>query len=136
MIEGRIKTDSNIMIGMFGPEWREERTENEELTNKWGVRIATERAPFMVNASTFGRALEIYCSYFKCALEPFSGELPQGWCGHGIEGSYFQYTPQHGEESVLDIHIRRGEDILCPKQDMSYPMKTDDIITVGVFRIC
>lgn len=127
---------SDVVVGMFGPEWPEGRTEDAEVSKRYGIRVAIDRAPFMVNAGTFGRALEIYCRYFKCALEVFSGPFPDNWGSAVDENKYFRHTPSDGESRILDIHILRDGQEICPKQNLDYPLLDGDIIEVGAIRIC
>jgi hypothetical protein len=136
MIEVGLPNAADVIVGLFGPEWPEGRSDDDEISAIYGVRVVTQRAAFMVNASTFGRALSIYCRYFRCKLTPFSGELPEAWGGCGDQASYFEYTPEHGEERILDIHIQRGDEIVCPKQNLDFPLDDGDLITIGVIYVC
>ena len=47
---------------------------------------------------------------------------------------WFRVSDPNGDStkySLHDIHIRRGDSEICPKQDLLYPLLPDDIVNIG-----
>ena len=126
--------NSDIFVGMYGPEWEDFRT--DEGADQYGCRLVHVRAPFMVQADTLGLALKVYTRYFKSTLAPYDGPLPKGWNEKNNQRKYFLHTASDYKTQILDIHIMRGEDEICPKQDLDFALQYGDIVHVGVILVC
>lgn len=46
---------------------------------------------------------------------------------------YFLYKNlTTGEEEIVDVHIYRRDEMICPKQDLNFPLQPDDIVEAGM----
>lgn len=68
------------------------------------------------------------------------GELLAGLeAAHGIRvvphdpPKYFRYYPRgsSNEFHLVDIHVCRGDLVICPKQDLAFPLEDADTIEAG-----
>jgi len=83
---------------------------------------------FVSNAETLGDAIQSYEQRFDVTIMP-NVSLP-GVSDDG--GKYFMHTDNSTAVSVLvDIHIFRGTEEICPKQDMSFKLLQDDMVELG-----
>ncbi|CAM2143919.1 protein of unknown function [Pararobbsia alpina] len=45
---------------------------------------------------------------------------------------YFRYIDEAGDEDILvDIHVFRGDEELCPKQNLDFALEDADIVELG-----
>jgi hypothetical protein len=81
------------------------------------------------NARTLGDAVIEYETHFNVRVTPmrapFDGN-PQN------AGKYFMFTDQStGAQQLVDIHIIRGDEEICPKHDLFFALLLDDIVELG-----
>lgn len=77
----------------------------------------------LIEARTLGEAIARACTYFGVAILPHD---PPKWF------RVYQ-TPDLSSDhyKLVDIHIYRGEENICPKQDLDYPLQEADIVSIG-----
>ncbi len=81
------------------------------------------------NAQTLGEALSDYERHFKIKikpmLEPLDGDPANA-------GKYFQFWGDGAANwTAVDIHILRGTEEICPKQDLSFALHPTDVVDIG-----
>ena len=81
------------------------------------------------NARTLDDAVREYEAHFNVRVapmvEPFDGN-PKNF------GKYFEFSDlSSGIRQPVDIHIIRGNDEICPKQDLSFALLVDDVVELG-----
>ncbi|MFQ6311778.1 hypothetical protein [Lysobacter capsici] len=80
-----------------------------------------------VRAATLGQALAAYQDAFRVRIAP----------AVGYDGRYFLYFElDSGDELLIDIHVRRGDDEFCVRQDHDLPLQDDDVVLLMAFRVC
>lgn len=78
-------------------------------------------------AKTLGEAIRDYENAFDVVVTPCLEPLPGQ-----AEVKYFTVIDRDTEiMNVVDIHIFRGESEICPKQDTSFILHTDDLVEMG-----
>jgi hypothetical protein len=91
--------------------------------------------PLRVPAETLAEALAAYTREFGIRFRPYDGSFAWAPVGHRQPAKYFWYESAAGGSSVVDIHIRRGLESICPKQDLSLRLLPDDDVVIGP-RVC
>jgi hypothetical protein len=87
------------------------------LTSPTGQRI---------EATNLGEAVAVAAGIFGVRIVPH--DPPKWFRVYGIPDTPFEYR-------VVDIHIKRGDEVICPKQDLSFPLLDADIVSIGM-RAC
>jgi len=87
--------------------------------------------PVRVQARTLAESLAAYTRELGVQFRPYDGSSAWAPLDRGQPAKYFWYETASGGSSVVDIHIRRGEQSLCPKQDLSFPLQPGDDIVIG-----
>jgi hypothetical protein len=83
--------------------------------------------PLNSAASTLGAALEEYGNKFNVVVRPCTKPLP----GQS-EVKYFEIQKLDGEvEWVVDVHIIRESEEICPKQDLTFLLLPNDQVEMG-----
>ena len=101
---------------------------NEEDTG-W-VQIIGK--PVLTKAKTLGEAILAYEQAFSVTIIPYDGSWPEIPFAAGEEPKYFVIHGNDSDEiTLVDIHIIRDEDTLCPKQSLDYPLEPNDILEFG-----
>lgn len=78
-------------------------------------------------AATLGEALDAYERAFRVRIAPQTE----------YDGRYFFYLElDGGSKQLIDIHVRRGDDEFCARQDRDLPLQDDDVILLMAFRVC
>jgi hypothetical protein len=105
------------MIAIYGPSCRPAVVPkgNTDL-------IVPALEPVRVQAQTLAEALAAYAREFGVEFRPYDGSSAWAPMERGMPAKYFWYDTQD-DSSVVDIHIRRGEQSICPKQDLSFPLQ-------------
>jgi hypothetical protein len=86
------------------------------------IKTGTEQLPGAeVTETTLGEVLENL--FRRYAIRIIPNESPQ----------YFKYTGGRFGDDVLlvDIHVERDGEELCPRQDLTFPIQVQDIIRAG-----
>jgi hypothetical protein len=76
-----------------------------------------------IEATTLGEAVAVAEQMLGVRIIPH--EPPKWFRVYGIPESRSEY-------SLVDIHIRRGKQEICAKQDMSIPLLDGDIVSIGL----
>jgi hypothetical protein len=79
------------------------------------------------DATTLGEAIRDYEERFnvsiRACVEPLAGES---------KVKYFVFTDLESQVTqYVDIHVFRGELELCPKQDSTFMLESDDLVEMG-----
>jgi hypothetical protein len=75
-----------------------------------------------ISAKTLGEAVAVAGGHFGVRIVPHD---PLKWFRvYGVPGT-------KGEYLLVDIHVFRGEQMLCPKQDLGFPILESDIVCIG-----
>jgi hypothetical protein len=91
--------------------------------------------PYIVVANKFGNALRTLELARAVTITPYDGSWETAKFEIGEPPKYYIYKLPDGRKSLIDIHILRlGED-LCPKQDLNFALRDGDIIVPGAL-IC
>src|SRR5687767_7977164 len=73
--------------------------------------------PLRVQAKTLGEALAAYTREFGVLFRPYDGSLPSVPFTPGDPAKYFWHETADDSLSMLvDIHIQRDHEEICPKQ--------------------
>ena len=74
-----------------------------------------------LEATTLAEAVAAIERLFKVRIVPHD------------QPKWFRVYPASGspEFALVDIHIRRGDTTICPKQDLIFPLLPSDIINIG-----
>jgi hypothetical protein len=83
------------------------------------------------NAKTLHEAIQEYEKHFNVAIRPCLDPLP----GQS-EVKYFILTDLESEIIwYVDIHVLRGNEEICPKQNLAFELETEDLVEMGAL-IC
>jgi hypothetical protein len=75
-----------------------------------------------IEATTLGEAVAAADEIFQTRIVPH--DPPKWFRVYGI--------PDFGEQFILvDIHVMRGAEDLCPRQDLAFPLLDSDIVRIG-----
>lgn len=86
-------------------------------------------------ANVLGEALSKLELARNVKITPYNGSWEAVKFAPGEQAKYFIYEKSDGSRTLVDIHIlRRGEE-LCPKQDLTFALCDGDIIVPGAL-IC
>jgi hypothetical protein len=76
-----------------------------------------------IEARTLGEAVAIAERMFDVRIVPH--DPPKWFRVYGIPGSSSEYV-------LVDIHVRRGSEAICAKQDLTFPLLDTDIVSIGL----
>lgn len=83
--------------------------------------------PFCANAGKLKDALRAYEAHFAVTIEPCL-TLLSGQSEH----KYFNVkSPLPKQNGLVDIHVFRGKDEICPRQDLGFALEEGDVIEMG-----
>lgn len=88
-------------------------------------------APLLVHAETLGAALASYTQRFGVQFKPYDGSHALVPFAPGEPPKYFVYERADGSSELVDIHIERGAETICPKQDLSVRLQPNDRVHIG-----
>ena len=91
-----------------------EREPNSLVRSKPGLSIL---------AGTLGEAVATAAEYFGVRIVPH--DPPKWFRVYESSGDTTHYK-------LVDIHIHRNGQEICPKQDLAYPLMESDVVTIGV----
>ncbi len=95
------------------------------------VGIIVGREPLLVDAETVADALAAYIRRFGVRFTPYDGSEPQVPFEPGEPPKFFFYEPPAGCSFLVDIHVQRGSEWICPKQDLGFRLKSTDRVVIG-----
>jgi hypothetical protein len=114
------------MIAIHGPSNRTKRT-----PSGIGEIFLLTHDPLMVDAETLGSALAAYSREYRVEIRPYDGSDPQIPFRPGELPKYFFYEKSDGGGWLVDIHIVRGTETICPKQDLGVRLQSGDRVHIG-----
>jgi hypothetical protein len=82
---------------------------------------------------TLGEALKLFEDRHRVRVTPYDGSwdsMPLERAG-GRKYFIFNDGGRFGD-TLVDIHVERGGEEICPKQDLDFPLLDGDLINVGV----
>jgi len=95
-----------------------------------------ESSPLRAVAATLGDALAAYQHHFDVVIYPYDGSAADYPIPRDEITKYFWYRSSDSEDQVLDIHISRGSELICPKQNLDFPLIDGDVVEIGVAVVC
>ncbi|MEL7259317.1 MAG: hypothetical protein AAFN80_16020 [Pseudomonadota bacterium] len=116
------------MIQIFGPENRQFYMTPNENGNGF-KRI--DGAPVLANAATLGDAIRAYEDEHAVLIRPYDGSLEAIPFNTGEEPKYFFYDNSAFVGGLVDIHVLRTGQEICPKQSLSFKLLEGDIVQIG-----
>ena len=82
--------------------------------------------------TTSGEALKLYADRHDIRLTPYDGSWDSLPSESKSEPKYFFFNDGGRFGDILvDIHVERGGEDICPKQDLEFPLLDGDIINIG-----
>jgi hypothetical protein len=114
------------MVSIHGPSNRTKRTPS----GREGIFLL-KCDPLVVDADTLGSAIAAYSRQYAVRFRPYDGSDPQIPFGPGELPKYFFYEQFDGSCRLVDIHIKRGTESICPRQDLSVSLRQGDEVHIG-----
>ena len=112
------------MITIYGPSCPRRIDRRKEL----GEYEPYDEKGFSSSALSLKAAITDYENEFQIRIEKYDGTSP------GIEigdpPKYFYYNTG-SNKYLVDIHINRDGQEICPKQNLNFALLDGDIITIG-----
>jgi hypothetical protein len=82
---------------------------------------------FASDAKTLSDAIQQYEEHFKVVIQPCTEPLPGE-----TDVKYFSIRDiDSADFKLVDIHIIRGAEIICPKQDVTFGLIDSDLVEMG-----
>lgn len=91
-----------------------------------------QRQPLVVEAGTLAEALAAYTAAFGVRFRPYDGSAPLVPFRSDEPPKYFIHESPDGSSLLVDIHVRRGSQIICPKQDLNFRLQPTDRVEIGL----
>lgn len=93
--------------------------------------------PVEIAGKTLGELLKNYCRQYDVEITPAKGIIDETT----KEPKYWQYFGNHefygvDGEIIIDIHITRDGKMICPKQDLDFPLLETDLISIPAMYAC
>jgi hypothetical protein len=114
------------MIAIYGPSSRKKAS-----TPQSGGIVLLKPDPLLVDADTLESALAAYSRQYGVRIRPYDGSNPRVPFEPGEPPKFFFYEKSDGDSWLVDIHIRRGAESICPKQDLSVSLRHSDELHIG-----
>ena len=116
------------MIQVFGPENRQRYLSAKSDGSGF---IPTEGRPLLADAATLNEAIRAYENEHSVSIEPYDGSLEAIPFSESEEPKYFFYRRSASEWPVVDIHIFRSGQEICPKQNLSFELFDGATVVIG-----
>jgi hypothetical protein len=114
------------MVAIFGPSCP------SKVTPKAGTEIVFPTLePLMVDAKTLAEALAAYGHQYGVRFRAYDGSDPAVPFEDDEPAKYFFYEKADGTSYLVDIHIERGKEEICPRQDLSVWLEPSDRVNIG-----
>lgn len=116
------------MIQLFGPKIASFTvSDNGDMIQLPGLDVSSAR--------TVKQALSIYSEAYQVSLQPYDGRYDD--TPFNLENpKFFMYfaddESDRFHDSLVDIHVQRGEDFVCIKQNLDFELKDGDTINLGL----
>ncbi len=114
------------MVEIFGPECPFKIPHALES----GIVVKLHE-PLRTTAKTLADALDAYSKEFGVSILPYDGSLPEIPFVAEESPRYFFHRKTHGECFLVDIHVERGSEDICPKQDLAFLLRPGDRVRIG-----
>ena len=114
------------MVEIYGPECP------LKIPKKPGSGIVIKsQEPLRTNANTLAEALDAYAKEFRVRFRPYDGSLIEVPFGRDEPHKYFFHEKADGDCFLVDVHIERGSEEICPKQDLGVILRPGDRVRIG-----
>lgn len=114
------------MVEIFGPACPPKAPQERET----GIVLIAQE-PLRKAAETLAEALEAYAREFGVKFRAYDGSLPEVPFGKDEPRKYFFYEKADGDSFLVDIHVERGHEDICPKQDLDFRLQPADRVRIG-----
>lgn len=114
------------MVEIYGPSCRAKAIPKDSRQI-----IVPALAPLLASAETLADALAEYSREYGVRFRAYDGSNPSIPFVVGEPAKYFLYEKADGTSHLVDIHISRGKEQICPKQDLSVPLLPGDQVHIG-----
>ncbi|MBL8546613.1 MAG: hypothetical protein JNL81_09110 [Hyphomonadaceae bacterium] len=109
------------MVKVFGPD-----------TSFAKSAFDADEIPFEVDAATLGEALDAYSRNYGVAFATYDGSWPTlPFDPSDPKWFFYRSKRPKWEEVVVDVHIERGDEEICPRQNLAFPLRVNDEIHIG-----
>lgn len=93
--------------------------------------------PVEIPGKSLGELLKNYCQQYDLKITPAKGFIDET----SKEPKYWQYIGNHDffgvdGEIIIDIHVTRDGKMICPKQDLDFPLIETDLIDIPAMLAC
>ena len=114
------------MVEIYGPS-----CPPKVLPNRGTGIIVPAQDPLRAEAKTLADALDAYTREYGVRLRAYDGSLPEVPFEDGEPPKYFFYEKADGDWYLVDIHIERESEDICPKQDVRVSLQPGDRVHIG-----
>ncbi|MFG6431683.1 hypothetical protein ACG00Y_17315 [Roseateles sp. LYH14W] len=81
------------------------------------------------DATTLGAALRDYEARFHARIVQCQDPRI---AGAEAANKYFEYLDlKSGSMQLVDVHVLRGDQEICPKRDLAFALEPDDLVDIG-----
>lgn len=115
------------MPKLYGPSWP--RRVDRRATR--GPYEPHDEPPLVSPARTLGEALQDYGRQMQVVITPYDGSNPAVPLGPGEAPKYFVYRLCDGSFRLVDVHVQRAGEWVCPKQNLAFEVSDADEIEIG-----
>jgi len=91
-----------------------------------------EPQPLAADVSTLGEAISAYADAFQVRVTPYDGSYEEVPFTPGEEPKFFVHEDTTGTSMLVDIHVARGADLICAKQNLGFKLQPGDRIEMGL----
>lgn len=86
--------------------------------------LVRSRPGLPIAAQTVGDAIAFAAEYFGVRIVPH--DPPKWFRIYGLPGFPTE------KFMLVDVHVERGEEDICIKQDLGFPLLESDVVSIGV----
>lgn len=127
-------------VTIYGPHNTQGMSTEIELSNG-EPRFSIVDHPFIVDVETLEQAFFAYGDWYRIEVDgekrrslfaPAPGRPSHDSWQEGEEPRYFVFELSAEFSTYVDAHVIRGEEEICPKQDVSFRLMDGDIVSIGM----
>jgi hypothetical protein len=116
------------MPNIYGPSWPKRIDRRAEI----GKYEPRDEPPFFSDGKTLQAVIDDYSFRFNVEIKPYDGVIDAVPLSPCEAPKYFYYKVRNTSHEILvDIHIYRNNEEICPKQNLSFPVFSTDTIIFG-----
>ena len=109
--------------------------------NRWhGPPDGAPDLAFRCACETLGEAINAYERAFCVSITPYDGINPPVSPEADAGPKYFVYSDaplgEEPDEILVDIHVERNGEEICPKQDLAFRLQPDDVVQIWTGMVC